>query len=166
MPLFLSTTTNKVDQKGRISVPAQFRANLMPHGYQGVVVYSSFKHACLQGTDMGYMERLSNSIHDNFGLFSDENEALANAILAASFQLPFDPEGRVTLPKALVEHAGLEGQATFVGLGSTFQIWAPVNYDAHRERQMELAKTEARNLRPVSSSHPPTGSSRPPGEAT
>lgn len=149
MPLFLSTTTNKVDRKGRVSVPAAFRAALPRGGFQGVVVYESFKHACINGSDLGFMEDLSDNIHGDFGLFSDGNEALANAILASARQLPFDPEGRVVLPKELIQHAGITGEATFVGLGKTFQIWAPDEYQTHRKRQRARAEQEALNLGPV-----------------
>ena len=149
MPLFLSTTTNKIDKKGRLSVPVQFRANIGVEAFQGIVIYPSFKHDCLHGTDMGYMERLSDSIHGDFGLYSDENEALATSILAASNQLAFDPEGRVTLPKAMLDHAGISEQATFVGLGSTFQVWQPHAYEKFREKQLDVARQQARNLRPV-----------------
>ncbi len=155
MALFLSTTINKIDKKGRLSVPVQFRANIAVDGFQGIVLYPSFKHNCLHGTDMSYMERLSNSIHGDFGLYSDENEALATSILAASSQLAFDPEGRVTLPKAMMEHAGIGEHAVFVGLGTTFQIWQPDAYEIFREKQLTLAKQEARNLRPVAPSHKP-----------
>ena len=155
MALFLSTTINKIDKKGRLSVPVQFRANIGVDGFQGIVIYPSFKHSCLHGTDMSYMERLSNSINDDFGLYSDENEALATSILGAATQLAFDPEGRVTIPKAMMEHAGITDQAAFVGLGSAFQIWQPDDYEIFREKQLALAKQEARNLRPASSSHKP-----------
>lgn len=156
MPLFLSTTTNRVDRKGRISVPAAFRSALPAGGFEGIVVYASFKHDCIHGADLGFMEKLSDSIHGDFGLYSDENEALANAILASARQLPFDPEGRVLLPRDLIEHAGISKEATFVGLGKTFQIWEPAAYARHRDTQRSLAEQTAAGLRPVVS--------RPPGD--
>lgn len=155
MPLFLSTTINRVDRKGRISVPANFRASLPADGYQGVVLYPSFKRPCVHGADLGFFERLSDSIHGDFGLFSDAHEALANATLAESFQLSFDTEGRVTLPRDLLDHAGITDRASFVGLGRTFQIWDPETYQEHRLRQRELAEREASNLKPVI--RPPDG---------
>ena len=149
MPLFLSTTTNKVDRKGRVSVPAAFRSSLPASGYQGIVAYASFRHACLHGADLGFMEQLSDSIHGDFGLYSDENEALATAILASARQLSFDPEGRITLPKDLIDHAGIKDEVTFVGLGKTFQIWEPAAYEVHRVAQRELAVVKAAELGPV-----------------
>ena len=149
MPLFLSTTTNRVDRKGRVSVPVAFRSSLPASGYQGIIAYASFKHACLHGADLGFMEQLSDSIHGDFGLYSDVNEALANAILGSARQLSFDPEGRINLSKDLMDHAGITSEATFVGLGKTFQIWEPAAYEAHRLVQLALAKTKAGELGPI-----------------
>lgn len=131
-------------------MPAAFRVAIPQGGFQGIVVYSSFKHACVHGADLGFMERLAESIDSDFGLYSDENEALANAILASARQLPFDPEGRVILPKDLLDHAGIDGEATFAGLGRTFQIWEPGAYNAHRDTQRSLAEKTAAALRPMS----------------
>ncbi len=157
MPLFLSTATNRVDKKGRISVPAAFRAVLPTGGFQGIVAYQSFRHPCIHGADLGFMEQLSNSIHSDFGLYSDENEALANAILASARQLPFDPEGRVIIPKDLLDHGEITDEATFVGLGKTFQIWQPEAYAVYREAQRSLAETTAAALRPIVSRSPSAG---------
>lgn len=154
MPLFLSTTTNRVDKKGRISVPAAFRAVLPSGGFQGIVAYQSFRQRCITGADLGFMEQLSDTIHSDFGLYSDENEALANTILASARQLPFDGEGRVIIPGDLLDHAEITGQATFVGLGKTFQIWQPEAYVIYRDAQRALAETTASALRPIVSRSP------------
>lgn len=147
---FLSTATNKVDAKGRVSVPATFRSNIPQEGYQGVVVYKSFKHDCIEGADISFMEQLSERIHGDFGFFSDENEALATVLLGKSTPLGFDPEGRIHVPKDLLDHAGITDKATFVGLGKKFQIWEPEAYERHYEAQLEVAKKQASKLGPVS----------------
>ncbi len=146
---FLSTATNKVDAKGRVSVPATFRSNIPQEGYQGVVVYKSFKHDCIEGADISFMEQLSDRIHGDFGFFSDENEALATVLLGKSSPLNFDPEGRIHIPQELLDHAKITDKATFVGLGKKFQIWEPEAYERHYEEQLKIAKAEAKNLGPV-----------------
>lgn len=149
MPLFLSTYTNKVDKKGRVSVPASFRTAAANSGFQGIVVHESFKHPCLRGADMDYMERLSDSIDSGFGPYSEEHDAMATAILAAARQLPFDPEGRVMLPPPLMEYAGLSTHATFVGLGKTFQIWEPDAFNQFSAEQRERARDQAERMGPI-----------------
>lgn len=132
MALFLSTFVNKIDKKGRVSVPASFRASLTPsqsssHGdpsFSGIVVFRSLKHPALEGCSVDRMQRLSNSI-DRLDLFSDAQDDLVSAIFADSHLLSFDSEGRVSIPEDFLKFANLTDQVAFVGRGATFQLWSP-----------------------------------------
>ncbi len=129
MALFLSTFVNRIDKKGRTSVPATFRAALSASAFQGIVAYRSFTSACIEGCGMDFMERLSDSAQ-NFDAFSDEQENLAALIFADARQLAWDPEGRINLPEDILAHAGITETVAFVGKGQTFQIWQPDAYKA------------------------------------
>src|SRR5882724_10710553 len=94
--LFLSTFVNKVDRKGRVSVPASFRAALAGQSFAGIVVYRSFKNSALEGSGIDRLEEMSARL-DELYEFSDERESLAS-IFADSQQLAFDNEGRIILP--------------------------------------------------------------------
>jgi len=144
--LFLSTFTNKVDRKGRVSVPAPFRAAMTGQGWAGVIVFPSFVNACIEGCDLAYMERLSDSIEE-FAPFAEERDAFTTSILAASHQLGFDAEGRITLPERLIAHAGIDGQVTFVGRGRTFQMWEPEAFARFDAEQREIALKQRSELR-------------------
>ncbi|HRK97149.1 MAG TPA: division/cell wall cluster transcriptional repressor MraZ [Alphaproteobacteria bacterium] len=136
MPLFLSTYVNKVDKKGRISVPATFRSTLVGQSFQGVVLFKATGHACIEGFDFGTMEELSQRL-DHFDMFSDQQDDIATAIFAESVQCPFDSEGRINVPQSLLDYAKIHDGAAFVGLGRKFQIW---DVD-----QFESRKATARN---------------------
>jgi MraZ protein len=134
MALFLSTHVNRIDKKGRVSVPSGFRAALAAQSFQGVVLFKSNNHAALEGCSWSTMEEISRRM-DQFDLFSDTQDDLATAIFGAAVQLPFDSEGRILLPADMINFAGLEGgQAAFVGLGTKFQIWDP-EYLAARQAE-------------------------------
>ncbi|MFA7276467.1 MAG: division/cell wall cluster transcriptional repressor MraZ [Pseudobdellovibrionaceae bacterium] len=133
MPLFLSTYANKVDKKGRVSVPAPFRAALAAQNFQGVVLFRATAHPCLEGFDFAAMEELSSRL-DHFDLFSNQQDDLATAIFAEALQCPFDSEGRIGLAQNLLDYAGLDEAAVFVGLGRKFQIWNPAEFDKRREK--------------------------------
>jgi len=133
MRLFLSTFTNKVDKKGRVSVPATFRAALAAlaatgSAFNGIVAYRSFTAPCIEGCGIDFMERLSDSAQQQFDAFSPEADDITSLIFADARQLACDPEGRVMLPEDLLAHAGIGEGATFVGKGATFQIWEPEAY--------------------------------------
>jgi MraZ protein len=142
--LFLSTVVNKVDRKGRVSVPASFRAALAGQSFNGIIAFRSFKTAAIEGSGIDRIEEMSARL-DALDQFSEDNESLAS-IFADAQQLAFDSEGRVVLPQALVEHAGITESAAFVGLGRTFQIWEPAAHTAHQDALRERAKRQGTTL--------------------
>lgn len=124
MALFIGTVMNKVDRKGRVSVPASFRAALAGQSFNGIIAFPSFKHKTLECCAIDFMEQLALSLYD-VDTFSDQQDDLAATIFAEAHQLPFDSEGRILLPPALLAHAGIVETAAFVGQGPRFQIWEP-----------------------------------------
>ena len=139
MGIFLSTYINKIDSKGRVSVPASFRAVIAKEDFHGIVAYPSFIHECVEACGMQRMERISNSI-DSMDPYSDERDAFASSILGESEQLGLDSDGRVTLTEKLIEKAKLKDKAIFVGKGQTFEIWNPTNYEKYARNARDVAK--------------------------
>lgn len=146
MTLFLSTYINKIDKKGRISVPAPFRAVVAKTDFQGIIAYSSFMHPCVEACGIDRIEQLSRSI-DALDPYSDERDAFATTILGGSIQLPFDSEGRIMLPEPLIDAADINDKAVFVGKGITFEIWQPGRFEAYAQKARDLAKEKRANLR-------------------
>jgi transcriptional regulator MraZ len=133
MPLFLSTHVNKVDKKGRVSVPAPYRASLAGQGWEGVVCLPSVAYPALDGCDLAFMEKLSAEQDHGIRAFGRAQDTFSTAVFAAARQLPFDSEGRIILPEGFMAHAGIGDTACFVGRGSTFQIWEPSKFEAHHK---------------------------------
>lgn len=132
MPLFLSTYVNKMDKKGRVSVPAPFRSALASQNFQGVVLFRATNHDCLEGFDFGSMAELSERL-DHFDLFSNQQDDLATTIFAEAVQCPFDSEGRISIPAHLIGHSKIDEAVTFVGLGRKFQIWSSDKFEKRRD---------------------------------
>lgn len=139
MALFLSTFTNKIDNKGRVSVPAQFRSNLVNKEFSGVVVYESFVNGCIEGCDIERIKQISESI-DNLDPFSSDRDALATALLGGSVQLSIDSDGRVILPENLLKKFKIKGVVVFVGKGATFEIWHPDKFEEYMSKARKDAK--------------------------
>lgn len=156
MALFLSTHTNKVDAKGRVSVPAGFRATLSAQDFQGVVLIPSNKFAALEGFSMGMMQEISSRL-DRFDLFSDTQDDLAAAIFASATPLAFDDTGRIGIPKELLIHAGITKNAVFVGLGNKFQIWEPDAFAARRQNAMKQVQSNGLTIPHAKDSSKDTG---------
>ena len=122
--MFLSTYENKLDKKGRVSVPSSFRAYLNSMGFNGFITYPSFNNSALDACAQDRIEKLSESI-DSLGPFEDKRDYFATSVLSASISLNFDSEGRVSIPEKLLKHAKIKSNIVFVGLGKVFQIWDP-----------------------------------------
>ena len=73
--MFLSNYENKIDKKGRVSVPATFRSHLNSMGYNGFISYPSFNHPALEGCSQDRIEKLSNTI-DSLNPFEDKREII------------------------------------------------------------------------------------------
>jgi len=130
MPLFTSTYINKVDKKGRVSVPAAFRSTL-PSGDQSIALFPSLASRAIEGFDYLFLEHISDKL-DNFDMLVSPGRLQdpAAKILSRSVTISIDGDGRIVLPQEFMKHAGIADRAVFVGLGRTFQIWAPEEYDA------------------------------------
>lgn len=139
MTSFLSTFVNKIDRKGRVSVPAPFRAALSEAAYPGVIAYPSMTDTAIDAFDRATLEELNRRRHERTMEDGDFERALLggdsliDTIMAMAHELPFDGEGRIVLPNSLTEAAGITDRAAFVGRGSRFQIWAPDAFEDHQK---------------------------------
>jgi MraZ protein len=125
MSQFLGTHQNRLDAKGRVSIPAAFRAELRGDAEPIKLVFRpSHKHACIEAWPEPMFKTLAAKL-DNLQIFSDQHDDLAELIYGDAYKLDADKEGRVLLPEKLVRHAGLTDSVVFKGVGSTFQIWEP-----------------------------------------
>jgi len=147
--IFIGTFENKVDQKGRVSVPSQFRNALTGLSFPGIIAFPSHRVDAMEGL----IDRV-----DKYALFSETQDALATTIFADSQQLPFDSTGRIVLPEGLRQAAGITDKASFVGMGHMFRIWEPGRLAAHKSTARQRASQE--NLVVPPSDSPPGGGGR------
>ena len=144
--MFLSSYENKIDKKGRVSVPANFRSYLNSMGYNGFITYPSFNHVALEACSQDRIEKLSKTI-DSLNPFEEKRDFFATSILSESENLQFDTEGRVSLSEKLLEHAKIKDRILFVGLGKTFQIWDPKNFEKFKILARKKAFKNRSNLK-------------------
>ena len=126
--MFLSTYENKLDKKGRVSVPASFRSYLSNIGYNGIICYPSFNNHCIEAWPQDRIEKISSAI-DSLNPFEEKKDYFATSILSESINLQFDSEGRISLTPKLLKHAKIKNSMVFVGQGKTFQIWDPTIFE-------------------------------------
>ena len=144
--MFLSTYENKIDKKGRVSVPASFRSYLSNLGYNGVICYPSFNNQSIEAWPQDRIEKISNSI-DSLNPFEEKRDYFATSILSESINLQFDGEGRISLTAKLLKHAKIKDSMLFVGQGKTFQIWEPTTFEKFRANTRKKANLNRASLK-------------------
>ena len=144
--MFLSSFENRLDKKGRVSVPATFRSYLSSMGYNGFISYPSFSHSALEACSQERIEKLSDTI-DSLNPFEENRDYFATSVLSESVNLQFDTEGRVSFTEKLLNHAKIKNNVLFVGLGKTFQIWDPKIFDKFKIVARKKAFQNRSNLK-------------------
>lgn len=145
MKAFIGTFVNKIDAKGRISVPAPFRTVLHAKNLNGVAVYPALTGPCIEGCGLDRIEAMVETMPDSPIPGVDE-DTVAHLIFASARELPFDGGGRIVLPAEFTEKAGLKDQGAFVGKGRTFQIWDPPALEATQAEMFAQAMSEREAL--------------------
>jgi len=159
MSHFLGTHTNRIDAKGRVSIPAPYRSALRALAAEGtppLVLRTSHKNPCIECWPHRYFQELASPL-EQLDTFDDDHDDLLMSLYPDAE--PFDPdkEGRIALPEALVKHAQLNETVFFMGLGRTFQIWEPRAAERARAEARERARIKRLTLR----STPPVQAAAP-----
>jgi len=137
--LFLSTYHNRIDKKGRVSIPAQFRAVLTAQDSTAIIAYPSPINECIEGCGMQRIMKFNQRV-ERFEPYSAERDAFSAMLFGDSVQLAMDAEGRVTLPPQLIDFAGFKENITIVGKGETFEMWEPKAFDNYIEKVRKIVR--------------------------
>ena len=153
---FVSHFTNRLDAKGRVSIPASFRAVLGRDGFDGLYVYPSLHAEALDCGGHALLREID-ALLAPLSPYSEEWDAYSATLHGESQVLKLDGEGRVILTETLKAHAGIIAEATLVGQGHKFQIWEPGRFRAH----LEEARRRVRDHRKQLSSGPAAQNTAP-----
>ncbi|MCB1423322.1 MAG: hypothetical protein KDJ69_12830 [Nitratireductor sp.] len=156
MDRFVSNTINRVDKKGRVSIPAAFRLVL---GNQPVLsTILSVEHPVAEAGGKDFMDsnlkRLS-----MMDPFSEEYAMWSLCLVGDADELKIDPEGRIAISDNIRDHTGIGDEVAFVGCGHFFQLWEPSAFRAYRE----TARAKVREMRRALGQH---GAGPSPGFST
>jgi MraZ protein len=147
MDQFVSHYMLRLDAKGRISVPASFRAVLARDGFDGLYCY------CYPALDRPALDAGGNALLaeiqaliTGYPPYSEQREQFALSLYGTSETLKIDGEGRVVLTENLKAHAGITEAASFVGLGHKFRIWEPGRFRAELAEATEKVRAFKQEL--------------------
>ncbi len=148
MGQFLGTHQNRLDAKGRVSIPAGFRVHLRngsEDGAASLILSPSHKYPCIEAWPEPVFETLAEPLN-RLDMFSDDQDDFITALYADATRVEADKEGRIILSESLVQFAGLTDMVVFMGRGRTFQIWEPAAGERRRAEARNAARTRGLTL--------------------
>ena len=137
---FVSTIVNKLDAKGRVSIPAPFRQILAQQNLRGCYCFPSFVFPALEAFGEDLLADFQKRLGGVDPLFSEDYDAQAQAVVGETQLLNFDDEGRVRLPDEFLAHAQIKERVLFVGMIQKFQIWDPERFEPVRLERIARAR--------------------------
>jgi transcriptional regulator MraZ len=145
MNRFVSNYTLRLDAKGRVSIPAPFRAVLARDGFEGLYCYPTLDRPALDAGGNALLTEIE-ALVARFPPYSEEREQFSAALYGTSETLKIDAEGRVGLTEPLKNHAEIKEAVAFVGLGHKFQIWEPDRFRAQLAEATEKVRALKKQL--------------------
>ena len=135
MNRFLSNATNKIDAKGRVSVPAPFRTVLTRLDIQELYAIQDFVYPAITVGGPDLLDRYERQI-DGGDPFSVDSNDMSLLIHGGGVFMKLDGEGRLMVSDFIRDYTGITDQVTFVGRSDHFQLWDPVCYEEKRQEAL------------------------------
>ena len=145
MDLFVSTFVNKIDKKGRVSLPSIFRSAL-PKDYKNeIILLKSLKNKAIEGLSVIRVKEIASRIND-LDFFSDEHDDFTTSIFSEMIPTHLDKEGRFLLPENLKNFASIKNEVAFIGQGYFFKIVNPKAASDFQQKSRERLNINKKTL--------------------
>ena len=145
MDLFLSQYVNKIDKKGRVSLPSSFRNVLPSENKNEFILFKSLKYPAVDGCSYERIKKIAEII-DKLDLFSDDQEDFSTSIFSEIIPTNLDKEGRFLIPDFLKKYSNISEEVTFIGQGHYFQIWESKAVLEHQKKSRERLISQKKTL--------------------
>ena len=146
--LFLGTHTPRLDEKGRLFLPAKFRDRMA----DGLVVTKG-QERCLFVYPTDEFDRLADQMQQGPTSSKAVRDYLRVFLAGAYDEIP-DKQGRLTIPPPLRTYAGLTRECTVIGAGSRVEVWDSAAWAGYLEAASRRSPTSPRRWSPASSEAP------------
>ena len=148
MDLFLSSFINKIDKKGRVSLPSTFRNVLPKSNKNEIILYKSIKSVSIEGCGTERLKEISKRIN-NLDYFSEDYDDFSTSVFSEIIPTNIDKQGRFLIPDELKKYAKIQNEVAFFGQGFFFQLWEPKAGILKREESRKRLLKEKKSLRTI-----------------
>lgn len=138
--MFIGEYSYKVDEKGRLSVPAKFRDQLAT----GCILTRGLDK-CLWLYTAEEWEKVAGSVSE-LPITQKDARSFSRFILSGAMDLKLDRTGRINLPKYLADYAGIKNKVVVIGMHHRLEIWAEEKWNSFKEEMEKNSEEVAENL--------------------
>jgi MraZ protein len=139
--MLLGEYEHTIDEKNRLTLPAKFRKS-----FAGGVVLSREIDRCLAVYPREEWDRRVALRLGDFNQLSRDDRRLQRFFFASAAEVDLDGQGRVMVPAALMQHAGLEREVTVAGVNDHLEIWDRAAWQAEMQEVEGSAEDVAERL--------------------
>jgi MraZ protein len=143
--MFSGVFQHSIDAKGRTSLPAKFRDQLVAESADKLFITTDLIDDCLFAFAPAAWRRVVEKV-SSLSMFDERTRLLSRAFVAPSQECPVDKLGRILIPPSLREHAGLVEEITWAGQGERIEVWTPKAWAEQQKKARAQDKALLRRL--------------------
>jgi len=132
--MFFGEFDYKIDEKGRVPIPPKFRRELK----EGVVLTPGIEE-CISVYPLSEWRKLATTLTTTGSVTPSKLRRLNRAIFATAFSLNIDRQGRIILPVALRDYAGIGDEVVIVGVNNYLELWGKEQWGSEKTISQEQA---------------------------
>ena len=134
MASFKGQAEYSIDNKGRVAIPAKMRSALHPEANQTFVVTRGLEE-CIVLYPLDIWEQREAKMAE-LNMYRSKPRAYVRVAMMWADEVVLDSQGRISLPKPLIDLAGLDGTAIILGSIDHIEIWNPERFAAYLEQEV------------------------------
>lgn len=127
---FLGNIESKVDQKGRVFLPANFRKVLQASGEERLMLRKDIHQRCLVLYPESVWNERVDMLKQQLSLWNKAHQQVMRKLNSDVEEVGLDGNGRMLIARHLLEKAGITQNVRFIGMDNVIEIWDPVQLDA------------------------------------
>jgi len=127
MANFMGSYTYSVDHKGRVSIPTKFRKYIDEDADDALIITRGLD-GCLFAYTIDEWQRIDERLRA-LPVTQQNTRVFVRMLTATAISVTLDKQGRIAIPRGLLELAGIESDVLFVGTLDHFELWNPSEYD-------------------------------------
>ena len=137
MQTFVGNIEGRLDEKGRIFVPAAYRKILSELESKRIVMRRDTDNECLMFYPESVWNEKVEALRAALDEWDPEDQLILMQFMADAEYMDIDGQGRILLQKKNLETIGAQQDVLFVGMLNRFALWTPENFAAKRLSQMK-----------------------------